>query len=88
MTTEIYSREMVPYSYYATAPGYRDFYVIGKLPDGREVEIKLNAVESLRVATAILEMHDLAWRDRPLDAEPDERRPTWVVPFGLRLTWE
>lgn len=71
------------------APGYRDAYITLKLvPLGLEMDgpktvtatVRLDAVDSAKVAQSILDIHQLAWRsgNRPIDANKAEKRPTWL----------
>lgn len=70
------------------APGYRDATLIIDVDRGTRIEkIELNfrKEDALAIAEFILEMHDLAWnREAPIDAEPGETKPSWVVPHGER----
>jgi hypothetical protein len=78
------------YVTHGEAPGYRDAYVTLKLaPLGSKLDgpqtvtatVRLNAVDSAKVAQAILDIHRLAWRpgQRPIDAEDTESRPGWLT---------
>jgi hypothetical protein len=71
---------------YGNAPGYRDVYVVGRVPNGREVEVRISHQDALALVRHILEVNDLAWHDgrEPLDLHPGEKRPDWVVPHGTR----
>jgi hypothetical protein len=71
------------------APGYRDAYITLKLvPLGSKMDgpktvtapVRLDAVDSAKVAKSILDIHRLAWRSgyRPIDAEEIETRPSWL----------
>lgn len=71
------------------APGYRDAYItlklvpLGSMMDGPETvtaTVRLDAVDSAKVAQSILDIHRLAWRPgyRPIDAEISEPRPNWL----------
>lgn len=71
------------------APGYRDAYITLKLvPLGSKMDgprtvtatVRLNAVDSAKMAQSILDIHRLAWRSgcRPIDAEKTETRPNWL----------
>lgn len=74
---------------YGEAPGYRDAYITLKLvPLGSEMDgpktvtatVRLNAVDSAKVAQSIFDIHQLAWRagNRPIDAKDSEKRPSWL----------
>ena len=74
---------------YGEAPGYRDAYITFKLvPIGSEMDgpktvtatVRLNAIDSAKVAQSIIDIHQLAWRagNRPIDAEETESRPSWL----------
>ncbi len=71
------------------APGYRDAYITLKLaPLGSKMDgpravtatVRLNAVDSAKVAQSIIDIHRLAWRPgyRPIDAKETETRPSWL----------
>lgn len=70
------------------APGYRTYTLIVEIDRGTQkerCELEFSKEDALRIATRILEINDLAWcRDKPIDAEPSERKPDWIVPHGTR----
>lgn len=74
---------------FGEAPGYRDAYITLKLvPLGSEMggprtvtaTVRLNAVDSAKVAQSIVDIHQLAWRsdNKPIDAKESETRPNWL----------
>lgn len=74
---------------YGEAPGYRDAYITLKLvPLGSKLDgpktvtatVRLDTVDSAKVAQSIIDIHQLAWRpgNRPIDAEESETRPSWL----------
>ncbi|MCK7552787.1 hypothetical protein [Marinobacter goseongensis] len=75
---------------YGEAPGYRDAYLTLKLvPLGSEMDgpktvtatVRLDAIDSAKVAQSIIDIHQLAWRagHRPIDANETETRPGWLA---------
>lgn len=74
---------------YGEAPGYRDAYItlklvpLGSTMDGPKTvtaTVRLDAIDSAKVAQSIIDIHQLAWRagNRPIDAKETETRPTWL----------
>lgn len=73
---------------YGDAPGYRDVTLTFDLePIGEDrgpiirARVRVNAKDGERIVDYIKDVHQFAW-DRstggPLDAAPDEKRPSWI----------
>lgn len=71
------------------APGYREFHatfrlqpLLGKQSNRPEIEatLRITAADGAVIARELIDIHRLAWREgkRPIDAEPDEKRPKWI----------
>lgn len=70
---------------YGCAPGYRDANFVldleplsGQTPAFR-ADIRIRPQDAGSMVRHLREVHELAWRrGSPLDAEPGEKRPTWI----------
>lgn len=71
----------------SNVPGYRDATLRvrfeGQGDDAPLTEIAFSAGDTARIACDLRELHQFAWEprssgERPLDAQPNERRPFWL----------
>ena len=71
---------------FAHAPGYRDVLLtFDMVPTGsrrrQRAQIRIRTDDAEPIVGHLRSVHRNAWRDpasRPLDAKPDEPRPTWI----------